>query len=91
MTGKPPIADVFAALGITAEEIRKLDLGDDRLCGAREIARHRNEAIEKTRYLLKCGRIPHYKEGALIVSSKLALNKAHLIALLGQQTGAEAA
>jgi hypothetical protein len=79
--------DVLKSLGLTEDEVKALDLGADRLVGAREIARFRNEPVERTRYLIKQGVIKTYKEGATIISSRYALNKAHLMAMLGQQTG----
>jgi hypothetical protein len=73
-------AEALKRLGITTDEIQKLNLGEDRLYGAREIARHRNEAVERTRYLIAQGIIPVYREGASLVASKYVLNKVHLAA-----------
>jgi hypothetical protein len=73
-------AEALARLGITVDEIQKLNLADDRLVGAREIARHRGEEISRTRYLIAQEQIPVYREGSLIIASKYVLQKAHVAA-----------
>jgi hypothetical protein len=73
-------AEALQRLGIAIEEIKSLNLADDRLVGAREIARHRGEEISRTRYLIAQGQIPVYREGSLIVASKYVLQKAHVAA-----------
>ena len=58
--------------------IDELSVADDRLVGAREIAQFRGEPIARTRYLIRRGLIPFYREGATIVASRRALREQHI-------------
>jgi hypothetical protein len=75
--------------------IDELNVGNDRLVGAEAIAEFRGEDVARTSYLIRCGRIPVYREGRLIVASRRTLREHHLEAskrmLVEQQQEAEAA
>jgi hypothetical protein len=55
-----------------------VDLATDRLVGVEAIARFRGEDVQRTRYLVRIGAIPFYREGRIIVASKAALREDHL-------------
>jgi hypothetical protein len=55
-----------------------VDLGDDRLVGALAISEFRGEPLARTRYLIRRGLIPIYREGRIVIASKAALREAHL-------------
>jgi hypothetical protein len=65
-----------------------LSIADDRLVGAKAIAEFRGEKIERTRYLLRLGLIPVYREGAAIIASKRVLREHHLAAASGKPEAA---
>jgi hypothetical protein len=55
-----------------------VDLAIDRLVGIAAIATFRGEDVQRTRYLVRIGAIPFYREGRIIVASKAALREDHL-------------
>jgi hypothetical protein len=55
-----------------------VDLAADRLVGIEAIAKFRGEDIQRTRYLVRIGAFPFYREGRIIVASKAALREDHL-------------
>jgi hypothetical protein len=57
-------------------------LADDRLVGVAAIAKFRNEPRRRTQYLIDTGRLPHGREGRVIVASKRVL-LAHWAKLTG--------
>ena len=57
-------------------------LADDRLVGVAAIAKFRSEPRRRTQYLIDTGRLPHGREGRVIVASKRAL-LAHWAKLTG--------
>jgi hypothetical protein len=55
-----------------------VDLGDDRLVGVEAIAAFRGEPLARTRHLIRIRAFPFYREGRIIVASKVALREDHL-------------
>jgi hypothetical protein len=60
------------------------DLADDRLVGVEAISEFRGEPLPRTRYLVRIGAIPVYREGRIICASKRVLLERHLQAAKGE-------
>jgi hypothetical protein len=66
------------------DNIETLNIADDRLNGAQEIADFRGEPIHRTRYLIRKGLIPVAHEGERIVGSKRCLREHYIAATSGK-------
>jgi hypothetical protein len=61
-----------------SEAPEALNLKRDILRGAQAIADFRGEALDRTRYLIRKGLIPTYREGGIICASKRVLIEHHM-------------
>ena len=68
-------------------DIENLSIKADKLVGVAAIAKFRGEPFARTKYLLRIGAIPHYREGRVICASKLVLREHHLEAARGEVKG----
>jgi hypothetical protein len=67
-----------------AAKLDNLNIADDRLNGAEEIAKFRGEPVHRTRYLIRKKMIPVAFEGERIVGSKRRLREHYIAATSGK-------
>jgi hypothetical protein len=77
-------ANPAAIAAVRRDNIETLNIADDRLNGAQEIAVFRGEPIHRTRYLIRKGLIPVAREGERIAGSKRRLREHYFAATSGK-------